>query len=84
MCLVDRAIPTTAPRQCSRARKVAAPQPKAVSQTAGWVATSEIRAATRGVGEVIELDLRITVYPPRQDGGRRRAVWYEDGEWRSH
>ena len=40
----------------------------------------ETRAATRGDGEVIELDLGITVYPPRDKGGRWRAVWHEDGE----
>ena len=39
----------------------------------------DTRAATRGDGEVIELDLGITVYPPRDKGGRWRAVWHEDG-----
>ena len=39
----------------------------------------ETRTATRGDGEVIELELGITVYPPRQEGGRWRAVWNEDG-----
>jgi len=39
-----------------------------------------MRAATRGGGEVIKLELGITVYPPRQEGGRWRAVWHEDGE----
>jgi hypothetical protein len=38
-----------------------------------------MRAATRGGGEVIKLELGITVYPPRQEGGRWRAVWHEDG-----
>ena len=38
------------------------------------------RAATRGSGEVIELEYGITVYPAREDHGRWRAVWYEDGE----
>jgi len=37
------------------------------------------RAATRGSGEVIELECGITVYPARAVGGRWRAVWYEDG-----
>ena len=40
----------------------------------------DTRAATRGDGEVIELELGITVYPPRDKGGRWRAVWHEDGE----
>jgi hypothetical protein len=51
------------------------------SRSHRWPGLSvETRAATRGDGEVIELDLGITVYPPRQDGGRWQAVWYEDGE----
>lgn len=33
------------------------------------------RAATRGGGEVIELECGITVYPARSEGGRWRAVW---------
>jgi hypothetical protein len=37
------------------------------------------RTATRGGGEVIELECGITVYPSRTEGGRWRAVWYEDG-----
>src|ERR1700750_2502556 len=60
----------------SRARKAAAAKPKPASRVAGV----ETRAATRGDGEVIELDLGITVYPPRDKGGRWRAVWHEDGE----
>jgi hypothetical protein len=40
----------------------------------------ETRAATRGDGEVIKLDLRITVCPPWDRGGWWRAVWHEDGE----
>ena len=73
-------IPTESPQpargKASRARKTAAAQPRAASRVAGI----ETRAATRGDGEVVELDLGITVYPPRQDGGRWRAVWHEDGE----
>jgi hypothetical protein len=38
------------------------------------------RAATRGGGEVIELEYGITVYPAREEHGRWRAVWYEAGE----
>ena len=70
-------IPTESPQLVrgarSRARKATAAQPLAASPVAGI----ETRAATRGVGEVIELDLGITVYPPRQEGGRWRAVWNE-------
>ena len=36
--------------------------------------------ATRGGGEVIELECGITVYPARREQGRWRAVWYEAGE----
>jgi integrase len=38
------------------------------------------RAATRGGGEVIELEYGIAVYPAREAHGRWRAVWYEDGQ----
>ena len=38
------------------------------------------RAATRGGGEVIELEYGITVYPARAEPGRWRAVWYENGQ----
>jgi hypothetical protein len=38
------------------------------------------RTATRGGGEVIELDYGITVYPDREEKGRWRAVWYGDGK----
>ena len=38
------------------------------------------RSATRGGGEVIELEYGITVYPARGEHGRWRAVWYEDGK----
>ena len=33
----------------------------------------------RGGGEVIELEYGITVYPTRDEHGRWRAVWHEDG-----
>ena len=74
-------IPTESPQPVraavGRVRKVAAPkQPKVIGRVAGV----ETRAATRGDGEVIELDLGITVYPPKDRGGRWRAVWHEDGE----
>jgi hypothetical protein len=36
------------------------------------------RAATRGGGEVIELEYGITVYPAREEHGRLPAVWHED------
>ena len=44
------------------------------------LASGNGRAATRGGGEVIELECGITVYPARSIGGRWRAVWYESDE----
>jgi hypothetical protein len=76
-------IPTESPQLArgavSRARKATA-KPKSTGLTAGRVAGIGTRAATRGDGEVIELGLGITAYPPRDKGGRWRAVWHEDGE----
>jgi hypothetical protein len=76
-------IPTESPQlargMADRARKAAAAQRQAASRTAGQVAGSGTRAATRGDGEVIELESGITVYAPRGIGCRWRAVWYEDG-----
>jgi hypothetical protein len=40
------------------------------------------RAAIRGGGEVLELEHGITVYPAREEKGRWRAVWYEEGQRR--
>jgi hypothetical protein len=68
--------PQPARGNAARARKAVTAPPKAASRVVG----TEIRAASRGDGEVIELDLGITVYPSRQEGGRWRAVWHEDGE----
>jgi hypothetical protein len=40
------------------------------------------RAATRGGGPVIELECGVTVYPAREEQGRWRAVWHENGQRR--
>jgi len=60
------------------------PQPargKAARRAPGRVlATGTGRAATRGGGEVIELEHGVTVYPAREEPGRWRAVWCEDGK----
>jgi hypothetical protein len=73
-------IPTESPQPArgrpSRALKLTVALPKAASRVAGI----ETRAAMRGDGKVIELDHGITVYPPKDKGGRWRAVWHEDGE----
>jgi hypothetical protein len=46
-----------------------------------WVfANGTGRTGTRGGSEVVELEHGITVYPAREEKGRWRAVWYEDGE----
>jgi hypothetical protein len=53
------------------------------SPAAGRVfASGAGRTATRGGGEVIELEDGITVYPAREEPGRWRAVWHENGERR--
>ena len=73
-------IPTKSP-QPARAK---------AGRPAGWAKTGRPapgrvrasgtgRAATRS-GEVNELGYGITVYPAREEHGRWRAVWYEDGE----
>ena len=70
-------IPTKSPQP---ARKAARP---AGRRAPGRVlVTGTGRAATRGGGEVIELEYGITVYPARAEPGRWRAVWCEDGKRR--
>jgi hypothetical protein len=59
---------------------------RAKRTTAGRLAVGRVlvsgtgRTATRGGGEVIELEHGITVYPAREEPGRWRAVWHENGE----
>jgi integrase len=65
-------IPTKSPQPARRKAGRAKASRPLVSGTG--------RAATRGSGEVIELEYGITVYPAREDHGRWRAVWYENGE----
>jgi integrase len=68
-------IPTKSPQP---ARKAARP---AGRRAPGRVlVTGTGRAATRGGGEVIELEHGITVYPARAEPGRWRAVWHENGQ----
>jgi hypothetical protein len=72
-------IPTDSPQPFRKGAARAAGRPKAASRPA-VLAGSTGRSATRGGGEVIELECGITVYPARSEGGRWRAVWHEDGE----
>jgi integrase len=74
-------IPTKSP-QAGRGKAVrAGGRPTAGRPAAGKIlAGGSGRAATRGGGEVIELEHGITVYPAREEPGRWRAVWHENGE----
>jgi integrase len=68
-------IPTKSPQPARKAARSAG------RRAPGRVlVTGTGRAATRGGGEVIELECGITVYPAREEPGRWRAVWYEDGQ----
>jgi integrase len=73
-------IPTESPQPARTAARPAR-KAKAARPAPGRVlANGTGRTATRGGGEVIELDYGITVYPDREEKGRWRAVWYEDGK----
>jgi integrase len=70
-------IPTESPQP---ARGRAAGQAKSSRTAPGrMLASGTGRAATRGGGPVIEMQCGITVYPPREEQGRWRAVWQENG-----
>ena len=68
------------------------PQPaRSAARAAGWAGPGRAarrsiftggtaRAATRGGRPVIELECGITVYPAREEQGRWRAVWHENGK----
>ncbi|MFI5063456.1 MAG: hypothetical protein ACHP9Z_05705 [Streptosporangiales bacterium] len=77
-------IPTNPPQPARSGAARPAGRPKKVGGTARGrvLASGTGRAATRGGGEVIELGCGITVYPAREEQGRWRAVWYENGERR--
>ena len=63
--------PASPARGGPRSRRAARP---------GALLRGDARAATRGDGRVVvELECGVTVYPAREEGGRWRAVWYEDG-----
>jgi hypothetical protein len=70
-------IPTKSPQP---ARGRAARQAKSSRTAPGrMLASGTGRATTRGGGPVIELECGITVYPAREEQGRWRAVWHENG-----
>jgi hypothetical protein len=73
-------IPTDSPqpaRKAARAARRAKPGRPAPGRV---LASGTGRVATRGGGEVIELEYGITVYPAREEKGRWRAVWHENGQ----
>jgi integrase len=64
--------PANPARKGSPSRRTSRPRP---------LLRGDARTATRGDGRVVvEMESGITVYPARQEGGRWRAVWYENGE----
>ena len=71
---IPQAAPARAAKPAGRAKKTPGTGSSLVLMSGNG------RAATRGGGEVIELECGITVYPARDEGGRWRAVWYEDGQ----
>lgn len=71
-------IPTESPQPApAKAVRKPAARLKKARPSPGRVVTHETRAATRGDGEVIELEYGIVVYPAREEGnaGDFRAVW---------
>ncbi len=74
-------IPTKSPQPARGKPARTGGRAKAARLAPGRVlANGTGRAATRGGGAVIELDYGISVYPAREEPGRWRAVWYEDGK----
>jgi hypothetical protein len=74
-------IPTKSPQPARGKPARPAARAKAARPAPGRaIANGTGRAATRGGGEVIELEYGITVYPAREEPGRWRAVWHEDGK----
>jgi len=71
--------PQPAPGRPRRAKPSGRPKKASGTTQALVLAKGAGRTATRGGGEVVELECGITVFPARTEGGRWRAVWYEDG-----
>jgi hypothetical protein len=70
-------IPTKSPQLALG--KAAGPARRGRARRPAVLASGTGRAATRGGGEVVELEYGITVYPASEEGGRWRAVWHEGG-----
>jgi hypothetical protein len=75
-------IPTESPQPGKAAKPSGRAKKAPHAGRSPVLASGNGRAATRGGGEVIELECGITVYPARSEGGRWRAVWHEDGQRR--
>jgi hypothetical protein len=77
-------IPTKSPQLArGEAAQSSAGRPKAGRTVRRRVLASGTgRVATRGGGPVIELECGVTVYPAREEQGRWRAVWYQNGQRR--
>ena len=76
-------IPTKSPQPARGGAAPAAGRGKAGRAAPGrMLAGGTGRAATRGGGPVIELECGITVHPAREEQGRWRAGWRENGERR--
>jgi hypothetical protein len=75
-------IPTESPQPAPDRTARPSVRAKKTAGTSGSpvLASGNGRAATRGGGEVLELECGIAVYPARSVGGRWRAVWYESDE----
>jgi integrase len=73
-------IPTESPQPARKAARPGARARTVRPRTGRVLASGTGRAATRGDGEVIELEHGITVYPAREGTGRWRAVWHESGK----
>jgi hypothetical protein len=68
-------IPTDSPQPARRAAKSPGrPRRAPGTDRSPALVGATGRAATRGGGDVIELECGITVYPARSEGGRWRAV----------
>jgi hypothetical protein len=73
-------IPTESPQPACKVARPARRAKPGRTAPGRVLANGTGRAATRGGGEVIELEYGITVYPAREEMGRWRAVWHENGQ----